>query len=93
MPNRVYELCSPLLVCVFIHRMMPACRGRQEVEEKLEAELRTGLDSCVAEVTALVAPLGEATAAAVARLRDAEARRAELAQQLEALKQRAAAVE
>lgn len=63
------------------------------MEEKLEAELRVGLDGCVEEVTALVAPLGEATAAAVARLQDAEARRSALAEQLEGLKQRAAAVE
>lgn len=65
----------------------------QEVEEKLEAELRSGLDECVEEVTTLVAPLGEATAAAVKRLQRAEARRGALAQELEALKQRAAAVE
>lgn len=65
----------------------------QDVEEKLEAELTSGLDACVDEVADLVAPLGEATAAAVARLQDAEARRSQLAEQLEALQQRAAAVE
>ena len=65
----------------------------QDVEEKLEAELDSGLGACVDEVTGLVAPLGEATAAAVARLQDAEARRSQLAEQLEALQQRAAAVE
>ncbi len=65
----------------------------QEVEEKLEAELRSGLDECVEEVTALVAPLGEATAAAVKRLQHAETRCGALAEELEGLKQRAAAVE
>lgn len=63
------------------------------MEGKLEAELTSGLDACVDEVTELIAPLGEATAAAVARLQDAEARRSQLAEQLEALQQRAAAVE
>ena len=65
----------------------------QDVEEKLEAELGAGLDACVEQVAGLVAPLGEATAAAVARLRDAEARVAALGEDLEGLKQRAAAVE
>jgi len=71
---------------------LSAGRG-QDVEEKLEAELGAGLDACVEQVTSLVAPLGEATAAAVARLRDAEARVAALGEDLEGLKQRAAAVE
>ena len=65
----------------------------QDVEGKLEAELASGLDACVDEVTELIVPLGEATAAAVTRLQDAEARRAQLAEELEALEKRAAAVE
>jgi len=58
-----------------------------------DVELGAGLDACVEQVTSLVAPLGEATAAAVARLRDVEARVAALGEDLEGLKQRAAAVE
>ena len=65
----------------------------QDVEGKLESELASGLDACVDEVTEMIAPLGEATAAAVARLQDAEARRSQLAEELEALEKRAAAVE
>ncbi|KAK9834814.1 hypothetical protein WJX81_000733 [Elliptochloris bilobata] len=70
-----------------------AANFAKDVEAKLEAELQAGLDACVGEVTAMVAPLGKATAAAVARLQDAEARCSALAEQLEGLKQRAAAVE
>ncbi len=66
---------------------------RQEVEEKLQAELAEGLASCVAEVDVFMAPLEAATDAAVEKVRQAEARRAELAGELEGLKQRAARVE
>ena len=65
----------------------------QEVEEKLQAELAEGLASCVAEVDAFMAPLEAAADAAVEKVRQAEARRAELAGELEGLKQRAASVE
>ncbi len=69
------------------------CFARQEVEEKLQAELREGLEACVAEVGTFMAPLEAAADAAVARVERAEARRAELAGELEGLKLRAASVE
>ncbi len=65
----------------------------QEVEDKLQAELQQGLDACITEVNAFIKPLEEATAAAVERVKDAERRRAGLAQTLDQLKQRAANIE
>jgi hypothetical protein len=66
---------------------------QQGVEEKLQAELAAGLDACAAEVGAFMRPLEAATAATVERLRDADARLAALASELEALQQRAANIE
>lgn len=65
----------------------------QEVENKLQAELEQGLEACITEINTFMKPLEEATTAAVERIRDAERRRADLAQTLEELKQRAANVE
>ena len=65
----------------------------QEVESKLKAELEAGLEKCVSETNSFMRPVEEATAAVVERLRDAERRRAELAEELEGLKQRAANIE
>lgn len=65
----------------------------QEVESKLKAELEAGLDKCVSETNSFMRPVEEATAAVVERLKVAERRRAELAEELEGLKQRAASVE
>ena len=75
----------------YVHRLL--CGVRQEVEEKLEAELSEGLESCVAEVNAFMKPLEAAADAAVERVRQAEARRSKLAGELESLKQQAASVE
>ena len=66
---------------------------QQGVEEKLQAELAVGLEACAAEVNTFMRPLEVATAVAVERLRDAEARLAALSSELETLKQRAANVE
>jgi hypothetical protein len=63
------------------------------VESKLEAELEKGLEACIMEVNAFIKPLERATAAAVERLKYAEGRRANLADVLEQLKQRAADIE
>ena len=63
------------------------------MEDRLKAELESSLDACAAEVNAFIQPLEEATLAVVERVRDAESRRAALADQLEQLKQRAANVE
>ena len=65
----------------------------QEVESKLKAELEAGLEKCVSETNSFMKPVETATAAVVERLKEAEQRRAELAEELEALKQRAASVE
>ena len=66
------------------------CKG---VEEVMEAELAAGLEACAAEVDAFMRPLEAAAAAALERLRDAEARRARLADELDLLKRRVAGVE
>ena len=75
-------------MCSQLHRHM-----LQEVESKLNAELEAGLESCVSETNSFIKPLEKATAAVVQRLKDAERRRADLAEELEGLKQRAASVE
>lgn len=69
------------------------CRGDQEVEERLKAELESSLDACAVEVNGFIKPLEEATLAVVERIKDAESRRAVLAAELEQLKQRAANIE
>ena len=65
----------------------------QEAESKLKAELEAGLEKCVSETNSFMRPVQEATAAVVQSLRDAEQRRAELAEELEGRKQRAAKIE
>ena len=65
----------------------------QEIESKLKTELDAGLENCVQETNKFMKPVEEATAAVVERVKEAERRRAELAEELEGLKQRAASVE
>lgn len=59
----------------------------------MSAELAAGLEECIGEITGFIAPLERLTAAEVERLRAAEARRSAVADRLETLKARAAAVE
>lgn len=63
------------------------------MEDKLKAELEGRLEACVAEVNGFVGPLEAATLAVVERLKAGERRRAQLADELELLKQRAANIE
>ena len=72
---------------------MKPTRRLQEVEGNLKAELEAGLDKCEQETNEFMKPVEEASAAVVERVTDAERRRAELADELEGLKQRAASVE
>ena len=72
---------------------MKSTRHLQEVEGNLKAELEAGLDKCEQEANEFMKPVEEASAAVVERVTDAERRRAELADELEGLKQRAASVE
>lgn len=65
----------------------------QEVESKLKSELDASLEKCVQNTESFMKPVEEATAAVVERVKSAERRRAELADELEGLKQRAASVE
>ena len=68
-------------------------RMLQEIESKLNTELEAGLEKCVSETNSFMKPVEEATSAVVMRLKDAERRRADLAEELEVLKQHAASVE
>lgn len=61
----------------------------QEVEQKLEVELAEGLSSTEAQVRAWMEPLAQLTAAQVRRAEDGESRRAQLAERLEDLQERA----
>lgn len=65
----------------------------QEIESKLKAELEAGLNSCEEETNSFMKPVEKATAAVIEQGKSAERRRAELADELEGLKQRAASVE
>jgi hypothetical protein len=59
------------------------------VEGQLETELGAGLSSTEAQVRAWMEPLAQLTAAQVRRAEEGEARRAQLAERLEDLQERA----
>ncbi|KAL4458908.1 hypothetical protein ABPG75_013773 [Micractinium tetrahymenae] len=65
----------------------------EDIQSKMEAELRHSLAVCEAEVLSFIAPLEQLTAAEVRRLEAAEAGRGRLVEHLDRLKQRVANVE
>ncbi|KAK9811735.1 hypothetical protein WJX72_009255 [[Myrmecia] bisecta] len=65
----------------------------KDVQGRLQQEMAQALDGCCGEINSFILPLEALAVAAVERLQEAEARRAELVEELDQLKQRAANVE